>query len=117
MIEATGVEVRLGRPGHRAPARARRGRGAPRATLASIRDERRGAEGAGRDPGRGAAFATSNVALRQELDLFANIRPCRRYPGVPSVYEDVDLVVVRENIEDTYTGIEFEVGTVEVEAS
>ena len=62
-----------------------------------------------------AGVRNANVALRQELDLFANIRPCRRYPGVPSVYGDVDLVVVRENIEDTYTGVEFEVGTVEVE--
>jgi isocitrate dehydrogenase (NAD+) len=56
-----------------------------------------------------------NVALRQRLDLFANVRPCRRYEGVPSLYEDVDLVVIRENTEDTYTGIEFEVGTPEVE--
>ena len=52
--------------------------------------------------------------LRKELDLYANVRPCRRYPGVPSLYEDVDLVVVRENTEDVYTGVEFEVGTVEV---
>jgi isocitrate dehydrogenase (NAD+) len=42
------------------------------------------------------------------------VRPCKRYPGVPSLYEDVDLVVVRENTEDVYTGVEFEVGTVEV---
>ncbi len=52
-----------------------------------------------------------NMALRQELDLFANVRPCRPAPGVPSVYDDVDLVVVRENTEGMYTGIEFEVGT------
>ena len=63
----------------------------------------------------GGGVRNANVALRQELDLFANVRPCRRYPGVPSVYGDVDLVVVRENIEDTYTGVEFEVGTAEVE--
>ena len=63
----------------------------------------------------GGDVRNANVALRQELDLFANVRPCRRYAGVPSVYGDVDLVVVRETIEDTYTGVEFEVGTAEVE--
>ena len=46
-----------------------------------------------------------NLTLRQELDLFANVRPCRLYPGVPSVYDDVDLVVVRENTEGMYTGV------------
>src|SRR5918996_445640 len=62
----------------------------------------------------GTGFRSVNVALRQELDLYASVRPCRLYPGVPSRYEDVDLVVVRENTEDVYTGIEFEVGTVQV---
>ena len=51
------------------------------------------------------------MALRQGLDLYANVRPCRRYPGVPSLYDDVDVVVVRENTEGMYTGIEFEMGT------
>jgi isocitrate dehydrogenase (NAD+) len=51
-----------------------------------------------------------NVALRQELDLYACLRPCKKYPGVRSRYEDVDLVVVRENSEDLYAGIEFQEG-------
>jgi isocitrate dehydrogenase (NAD+) len=51
-----------------------------------------------------------NVALRQALDLYACVRPCRRYPGVPSAYGELDLVVVRENTEDLYTGVEFEMG-------
>jgi isocitrate dehydrogenase (NAD+) len=51
-----------------------------------------------------------NVALRQALDLYACVRPCRRLPGVPSPYGRVDLVVVRENTEDVYTGVEFEMG-------
>ena len=46
-----------------------------------------------------------NLALRRELDLYACVRPCRLYPGVPSSYDAVDLIVVRENIEDMYTGI------------
>lgn len=49
-----------------------------------------------------------NVALRVALDLYACVRPCRWYPGVRSRYEGVDLVIVRENTEDSYTGIEFE---------
>ncbi len=53
-----------------------------------------------------------NVSLRQELDLFACVRPCRLYPGVPSVYDDVDFVVIRENTEGMYTGLEFEMGAV-----
>jgi isocitrate dehydrogenase (NAD+) len=55
-----------------------------------------------------------NLSLRKELDLFANVRPCRLYPGVPSVYQQVDLVIVRENTEGMYTGFEFEMGTAEV---
>ena len=52
-----------------------------------------------------------NVALRKTLDLYGQVRPCKSYPGVRSRYEDVDLVIVRENTEDLYAGIEFEEGT------
>jgi isocitrate dehydrogenase (NAD+) len=54
-----------------------------------------------------------NVALRQELDLFAAVRPARHYPGLPSRHPGVDLVTIRENTEDLYRGIEFERGTPE----
>jgi len=56
----------------------------------------------------GSGFRSVNVALRQQLDLYACIRPCKSYPGVRSRYENIDLVVVRENTEDLYAGIEFE---------
>ncbi len=56
----------------------------------------------------GTGFRSINVALRQELDLFASVRPCRLFPGVPSRFADIDIVVVRENTEDLYEGIEFE---------
>ena len=59
----------------------------------------------------GTGFRSINVALRQELDLYASVRPCKLYPGVPSRFDDIDLVVVRENTEDLYEGIEFECGT------
>ena len=61
----------------------------------------------------GTGFRSVNVALRQELDLYACVRPCKYYPGVKSLLknpENVDIVVVRENTEDLYAGIEFEEG-------
>ncbi len=61
----------------------------------------------------GSGFRSVNVALRKELDLYACVRPCKTYPGVPSLYKDVDIVIVRENIEDLYAGIEFEEGSPE----
>jgi len=59
----------------------------------------------------GSGFRSVNVALRKELDLYACVRPCKLYPGVPTTFKDVDIVVVRENTEDLYVGIEFEKGT------
>src|SRR5437667_3973922 len=61
----------------------------------------------------GTGFRSVNVALRKELDLYACLRPCKWYPGVRSRYRSVDLVIVRENTEDLYAGIEFEQGTPE----
>lgn len=58
----------------------------------------------------GTGFRSVNVALRQELKLYANIRPIKTYEGVPSRYKDVDLIVVRENSEDLYAGIEHMIG-------
>ncbi len=58
----------------------------------------------------GTGFRSVNVALRKELDLFACVRPCKSYQGVRSRYENIDLVVIRENTEDLYAGIEFEMG-------
>jgi isocitrate dehydrogenase (NAD+) len=63
----------------------------------------------------GTGFRSINVALRKELDLFASVRPCRLFPGVPSRFEGIDIVVVRENTEDLYEGIEFEMGSPEVD--
>ncbi len=61
----------------------------------------------------GTGFRSVNVALRKELDLYACLRPCKHYPGVRTRYEGVDVVIVRENHEDLYAGIEFEQGTPE----
>ena len=61
----------------------------------------------------GSGFRSVNVAMRQTLDLYACLRPCKLYQGVKSRFTHVDLVVVRENTEDLYAGIEFEKGTTE----
>jgi len=63
----------------------------------------------------GTGFRSVNVALRKALDLYACLRPCRSYPGIPSRYENVDIIVVRENTEDLYAGFEFAEGTPEAE--
>ncbi len=61
----------------------------------------------------GNGFRSVNVALRKELDMYAQVRPIKSYPGVRSRFEDVDLIIVRENTEDLYAGIEYEQGTPE----
>jgi isocitrate dehydrogenase (NAD+) len=61
----------------------------------------------------GTGFRSVNVGLRKSLDLYGQVRPCKSYPGVRSRYDTVDLVVIRENTEDLYAGIEFEEGTAE----
>jgi isocitrate dehydrogenase (NAD+) len=61
----------------------------------------------------GGGFRSVNVGLRKALDLYAQVRPCKSYPGVRSRFEDVDLVLVRENTEDLYAGIEYEEGSPE----
>ena len=58
----------------------------------------------------GTGFRSVNVALRKALNLYANVRPVKSYKGVPSRYEGIDLVVVRENTEGLYSGIEHKVG-------
>ena len=61
----------------------------------------------------GTGFRSVNVALRKELDLYACLRPCKSYEGVRSRYQNIDLIIVRENTEDLYAGIEFQKGTPE----
>jgi isocitrate dehydrogenase (NAD+) len=84
----------------------------PEATLDSIRRNSVGLKGPITTP-VGTGFRSVNVALRQELDLYANIRPGKSIKGVQANFEDIDLVIVRENTEDTYAGVEFDTGTPE----
>jgi isocitrate dehydrogenase (NAD+) len=92
----------------------RHGSPLPPSVLDSIRRNRVAIKGPVTTP-VGSGFRSINVTLRQELDLFASVRPCRLYPGVPSRFDTVDIVVVRENTEDLYEGIEFERGSKELE--
>jgi len=63
----------------------------------------------------GKGFRSANVTLRKTLDLYANLRPAKTYPGLRSRYENIHLTIVRENTEDLYAGIEFQRGTPEQE--
>ena len=81
----------------------------PDDVLDSIRDNRVAIKGPITTP-RGGGFRSVNVALRRILDLYACVRPAKYYPGVRTRYDNVDLVIVRENHEDLYAGVEFERG-------
>jgi isocitrate dehydrogenase (NAD+) len=82
----------------------------PDETLASVKENGVALKGPITTP-IGTGFRSVNVALRHELELYACLRPCRSYAGVRSRFTDVDLVVVRENTEDLYAGIEYEATT------
>ncbi len=84
----------------------------PDAVIESIRKNKVAIKGPITTP-VGTGFRSVNVALRKALDLYACVRPCKSYKGVRSRYEDIDLVIVRENTEDLYAGIEFEKDTPE----
>ena len=80
----------------------------PRATIDSVRKNKVALKGPTTTPvGRG--HVSANVLLRRELDLYASIRPSQSMPGVPTRYDDVDLVIFRENTEGLYAGLENEV--------
>lgn len=84
----------------------------PEATLQSIRKNGIGLKGPITTP-VGGGFRSVNVGLRQALELYVNLRPGKTIKGVQSTFDNIDLVVVRENMEDTYAGVEFDTGTPE----
>lgn len=111
VLEATGVDIEWEVRQAGAEVMAEHGGNPlPEETLASIRETGVALKGPITTP-VGTGFRSVNVALRHELGLYACLRPCKTYPGVRSRYENVDLVVVRENTEDLYAGIEFESGS------
>jgi isocitrate dehydrogenase (NAD+) len=115
VLDATGVSIGWDERAAGASALATEGALLPQGTLDAIRDARVAIKGPITTP-VGEGFRSVNVALRQDLDLFAAVRPARTLPGVRTRHHDVDLVVVRENTEDLYRGIEFAVGSSETAA-
>ncbi len=110
-VDATGVKIDWDVQEAGVDVMARTGTPLPDAVMESIRRTRCALKAPITTP-VGKGFRSINVHLRQELGLFACIRPCKYYPGVRTFFSehDVDLVIVRENTEDLYAGIEFEVG-------
>ena len=106
VVEATGVSLEWEVQEAGTSVLQREGTPLPDRVLDSIRSTRIALKGPITTP-VGTGFRSVNVALRQELDLFAAVRPSHNLPGIDSRYSDVDLVVIRENTEDLYAGIEF----------
>jgi isocitrate dehydrogenase (NAD+) len=113
VIDATGVSIEWEVLDAGEKAIEAQGQPLPDAVVDSIRRNRVAIKGPITTP-VGKGFRSVNVGLRKALDLYANIRPCKTRKGVRSRYDNIDLVVVRENTEDLYAGIEFNEGSEEV---
>src|SRR6187455_3073924 len=105
ILDASGVSIAWDRHDAGLVAAERTGHTLPEALLDSIRRHRVALKGPVTTP-VGQGFTSVNVGLRQALDLYANLRPVANLPSVKSRYTDVDLVIVRENTEDLYAGLE-----------
>ena len=110
VLEATGVDLEWDVRHAGVDVMEEAGTPLPDETLESVKENGVALKGPITTP-IGTGFRSVNVALRHELELYACLRPCKSYPGVRSRYEDVDVVIVRENTEDLYAGIEYEAGT------
>jgi isocitrate dehydrogenase (NAD+) len=108
VLEATGVSFDWDIQEAGADVMDKYGTPLPEAVLASVRRNKVGLKGPITTP-VGSGFRSVNVAIRKALDLYVNLRPALHMPGVRSRYEDVDVVVVRENTEGLYAGIEHDV--------
>jgi len=108
-IDATGVEINWDVVEAGVDVMQREGTPIPDATVESIKKNGIALKAPITTP-VGKGFRSINVYLRQTLNLYACLRPCKSYKGVRSRYDDIDLIVVRENTEDLYAGIEFQQG-------
>jgi len=114
VLEATGVEFEWDVQNAGLGVVEKYGTPMPEHVLQSIRRNKVAIKGPLTTP-IGKGIRSVNVALRKELDLYALVRPCKSYPGVRSRYDNIDLIIVRENTEDIYAGIEFQEGKPETE--
>lgn len=110
VLEATGVQFAWDEQPAGEDVYREEGTPFPDRTLASIRRTTVGIKGPTTTP-VGSGFRSVNVLLRKELDLYACVRPCKAYEGVRTRFPETDIVIVRENTEGMYVGIEFENGT------
>lgn len=110
VLEATGIEFKWEWMEAGADVVEKEGTPLPQKVLDSIRKNRLAIKGPITTP-IGTGFRSVNVALRKELDLYACLRPTKSYPGVRSPFKNIDIIIVRENTEDLYAGIEFEKGS------
>src|SRR5438105_1992461 len=110
VVETAGVEINWDVQNAGTAVMQREGTPLPDRVLESIARSRVALKGPITTP-VGTGFRSVNVALRQELDLFAAVRPSHSLPGVRTHHPPLDLVVIRENTEDLYAGIEFERGS------
>ncbi|MCS7207188.1 MAG: isocitrate/isopropylmalate dehydrogenase family protein [Dehalococcoidia bacterium] len=109
VLEASGVQIEWEVQEAGEEVMAKYGTPLPQGVLESIRRNKVALKGPITTP-VGTGFRSVNVAIRKELDLYACVRPAKSYPGVRSKYENIDLVVIRENTEDLYAGVEFAKG-------
>ncbi len=107
VVEATGIDISWDIVNAGAEVYEKEGTVLPEKVLDSLRKNKVGIKGPITTP-VGTGFRSVNVAMRKIFDLYACLRPCKSYPGVKSRYENLDLIIVRENTEDLYAGIEFE---------
>src|ERR687894_110527 len=114
VLEATGVEFEWDFQDAGIDVYEQEGNPLPDRTLDSIRERGIAIKGPTTTP-VGSGHRSINVALRKEFDLYSCVRPCKAYQGVRTRFPDTDIVIVRENTEDLYAGIEFEKGSAEVE--
>ncbi|MGF7185552.1 isocitrate dehydrogenase (NAD+) [Desulfitispora alkaliphila] len=109
VIEAAGVNVEWDIVNAGAGVIEEAGTPLPEAVLESIRNNKIALKGPLTTP-VGSGFRSVNVALRKEFDLYANVRPTKTFAGVENKFENIDLIIVRENTEDLYAGVEHMVG-------
>ncbi|MDZ7839001.1 MAG: isocitrate/isopropylmalate dehydrogenase family protein [Actinomycetota bacterium] len=109
VIEATGVDIQWDEVHAGAEVYESEGTVLPQKVIDSLNANKIGIKGPITTP-VGTGFRSVNVAMRKLFNLYACVRPCKSYQGVRSRYQDIDLVIIRENTEDLYAGIEFEKG-------
>lgn len=114
VIDATGVEIDWEIQEAGIDVMEKTGTPLPTQVLESIKRNKVALKGPITTP-IGTGFRSVNVAMRHALNLFACVRPCKSYPGVNTRYSDIDQVIIRENTEDLYAGVEFDLGSPEVE--